>query len=85
MRARIIKIGNSQGVRIPKPLLEESGLNDEVEIVVEEDRLVISPVQDVRSGWIKAFQEMASRGDDALLDGDQDLPTVWEEEEWDWT
>lgn len=84
MRARIVKIGNSQGVRIPKPLLEESGLKDEVEIRVEENRLVISRVEGARSGWAEAFRTMAARGDDALLDGDRSTPTQWDEEEWEW-
>lgn len=32
MRTTIIAIGNSRGIRIPKPLLEESGLGNEVEL-----------------------------------------------------
>src|SRR5690349_9214637 len=41
MKARIVRIGNSQGIRIPKPLLEEAGLPDEVELEVEGDCLVV--------------------------------------------
>ena len=68
MRARIVKIGNSRGVRIPKPLIQETGLTGEVELVVGENRLVISPGQRPRSGWSEAFKAMAAAGDDALLD-----------------
>jgi antitoxin (DNA-binding transcriptional repressor) of toxin-antitoxin stability system/antitoxin component of MazEF toxin-antitoxin module len=41
MKARIVRIGNSQGIRIPKPLLEQTGLADEVELEVEGDCLVV--------------------------------------------
>ena len=68
MKARIVKIGNSRGIRIPKPLMQQTGLTGGVELVVEEDRIVISLVQRPRSGWAEAFKAMAAAGDDALLD-----------------
>ena len=70
MKTRIVPIGNSQGVRIPKPLLEQTGLRGEVEIEVDEDRLVISAVRAPRSGWSEAFRTMAAKGDDVLLDAE---------------
>ena len=84
MKSRIVKIGNSKGLRIPKPFLEQTGLGDEVEITVEDNRLVIAPVQPARAGWDAAFQEMSARGDDALLDSDVGPATEWDEEEWEW-
>jgi antitoxin MazE len=83
MKTRIVKIGNSRVVRLPKPLLEESGLGEEVELTVEGNRIVITPSDHPRSGWDKAFAVMAERGDDALLDPDLP-PTEWEETEWTW-
>jgi antitoxin MazE len=74
MKARIVKIGNSRGIRIPKPLIQETGLTGEVELVVGENRLVISPVQRPRSGWSEAFKAMAAAGDDALLDAEAVRP-----------
>jgi antitoxin MazE len=68
MKTRIVRVGNSQGVRIPKWLLEQTGLRGEVEISAEGDSLVIRPAHRPRAGWAAAFQEMARRGDDALLD-----------------
>lgn len=83
MRGRIVKIGNSRGIRIPKPLLEQTGLEEEVEIRVEDDHLVIGPREAgrARTGWSDAFKRMAAQGGDALLDGDAALPTEWEEED----
>ena len=84
MKARIVKIGNSRGIRIPKPLMEQTGLGEEVEIVVDENRLVIAPVDAIRSGWVDAFKKMSDRGDDELLDADKLPPTQWEGDEWEW-
>ncbi len=84
MKSKIVKIGNSQGIRIPKPLIAQVGIEGDVEISVEENRLVISPADHPRSGWSEAFQRMAKRGDDTLLNGDVLEASVWDEEEWEW-
>lgn len=84
MRTRIVKIGNSQGIRIPKPLIEETGLKGEVDLRVEDHSLVISRVRDVREGWDHAFQKMAERRDEALLDPEAPSLTSWDETEWEW-
>jgi antitoxin MazE len=83
MKTRIVPIGNSQGIRIPKLLLEQVGLSGEVEISAKGGSLVIQPAKRPRAGWAAAFQAMARRGDDALLD---DAPTLsgWDEGEWEW-
>jgi antitoxin MazE len=82
IRTKIIKIGNSQGVRIPKLLLEQSGLNSEVEIEVQGDHLTIRTASHLRDGWDKAFIAMAEQHDDVLLD-DVDA-TDWDQAEWEW-
>lgn len=84
MRAKIVKIGNSQGVRIPKPLIEEAGLSVEVELRVEDGAIVIEPYRMVREGWSEAFDSMAEAGEDRLLDGDQQAATTWDGEDWEW-
>jgi antitoxin MazE len=84
VKAHLIRIGNSQGVRIPKPLLEQTGLRDEVEIEVQADCLLIRAVGSPRAGWDEAFAAMARQGDDALLDGNELVTTRWDEEEWEW-
>lgn len=84
MKSRIVKIGNSQGIRIPKPLIEQTGLGEEVEIQVEGNRLVVGPAGRPRAGWGAAFQEMGRSGDDLLIQGDEQIPTEWEEAEWEW-
>jgi antitoxin MazE len=84
VKTRIVSIGNSQGIRIPKLLLEQTGLSGEVEISAEGQALLIQPARRPRAGWAAAFQEMARRGDDALLDGDAPNLSAWDEGEWEW-
>ncbi len=82
IKTRIIKIGNSQGIRIPKILLEQSGINSEVEIQVEGDKLTIRKAAKPRSGWDEAFSTMSAQQEDLLLD--QLTTTNWDRDEWEW-
>ncbi len=84
MRARVIKIGNSQGLRIPKPILEQTGIRDDVEIELESNQIIIRPVQKPREGWDQAFKKMAKNGDDELIINDKDISHSWDDEEWQW-
>lgn len=84
MRARIIKIGNSQGVRIPKLFLEQTGLSEEVEIEALDNQIIIRPISFPRQGWDEAFREMAENGDDRLLDSDLVGQTSWDDSDWQW-
>ena len=84
MKTRIVQIGNSQGVRIPKPLLEQASLRDEVELSVQGDALIIRPARTARAGWADAFREMSRRGDDGLLDGAPSGLSSWDEDQWEW-
>ncbi|MGA9998063.1 MAG: AbrB/MazE/SpoVT family DNA-binding domain-containing protein [Pyrinomonadaceae bacterium] len=79
-----MKIGNSQGVRIPKILLERSQLAEEVELEAEDNRIVIRSTRQPRQNWESAFRAMAERGDDKLLAGDALTQTRWDEDEWQW-
>ncbi|MBE9069661.1 AbrB/MazE/SpoVT family DNA-binding domain-containing protein [Leptolyngbya cf. ectocarpi LEGE 11479] len=82
IKTSIVKIGNSQGIRIPKLLLEQSGILGDVEIEVQDGCLVVRAVSHPRADWGEAFAAMAEHGDDALLDND--LATDWEIDEWEW-
>jgi antitoxin MazE len=84
MKSRIVRIGNSRGIRIPKPLLEQAGLSGDVEISVQDHSLVIRSARKPRAGWDEAFREMAQRVDDALLDDEVVSLSRWDEEEWEW-
>ncbi len=75
-------MGNSQGVLIPKPILAQLGLEDEVDMAVEDGALVIrKPEKRAREGWAEASQAVAAAGDDALVMGEfpnaDDMEMVW--------
>ena len=84
MKSAIIRIGNSQGLRIPKPILEQCGFKGEVELIVRDHDLVVRSAKTPRSGWDEAFGRMAEKGDDKLFDTDSMISTKWDEEEWEW-
>ena len=84
VKARIVKIGNSQGIRIPKLLLDQADLGEEVELELQGEQIVIRSAHRARRDWSDQFKAMAARGDDKLLDGDVMVSTAWDEEEWEW-
>ena len=84
LKTRIIKIGNSQGIRIPKMLLDQVGLGEDVELEAQHDRIVIRPARRPRDGWDEQFKAMAEHGDDQLLDGEALHLSTWDADEWTW-
>ena len=82
MKAHLIRIGNSKGIRIPKPIIEQCRLAGEVELEVIKDKLVIHSLHRPRKGWEKAFEKMAVSGDDKLLDAESTHP--WDQRDWEW-
>lgn len=81
MRANLARIGNSRGIRIPKPLLEASGIVDEVELGVEDGRLIVTPVPHPRAGWEEAFAAHPVPDDEVIGEGVRDR---FDDEEWSW-
>ena len=82
MRTRIVQIGNSRGIRLPKPLIEEAGLSDEVDLRIREGAIVITPAHAPRSGWAEAARVLRESEDDQLLD--PPTATRFDEGEWEW-
>ena len=91
-KTRIVRIGNSQGVRIPRNLLVQAGFTSdeggfvfgqEVELEVAREGILIRHARRSRSGWAEQLQQMAQHGDDALLDP-ASPSTNWDEREWLW-
>jgi len=67
MKASIIQIGNSKGLRLSKNILERYNIKDTVELILEKGRIILKPVEEPRKGWDKAFSLMHEKGDDKLL------------------
>lgn len=68
MRILIRRIRNSKGMIIPAAMLQQVGLEAEADVSVEDGALVVrAPAKPARSGWAEAGEEIARRGDDALV------------------
>ena len=82
MKVELVRIGNSRGIRIPKPIIEQCGFGETVELRVENNSVVIAPDRAPRQGWEDAFRAAGSAVKDELL-----LPTranEFDAEEWRW-
>ena len=76
MKLSVVRIGNSKGIRIPKPVLDQCGVTDTVDVKIEGNRIVLTPVPSKpRQGWAAAAKRMHEAGDDELL-----IPDVFEED-----
>ena len=81
-KTRIVQIGNSRGIRVPKVLLDHAQLPDDVELQAENGRLIVRAARGPRAGWAAAAKVMHARGDDQLLDAT--TANRFDEKEWRW-
>ncbi len=84
MKTKIIRIGNSRGIRIPKSLLHQCRIEGPVEVDVQGNQLVVRSVSRPRDGWDEAFRSMHHTGDDQLLDQTGSSTSRWDRDEWRW-
>ncbi|MGA2468134.1 MAG: AbrB/MazE/SpoVT family DNA-binding domain-containing protein [Thermodesulfobacteriota bacterium] len=84
LKTNVVRIGNSQGVRIPKTLLEQCHLQNEVELEPRDDYLILRSAKKPRTGWEAAFQAMAKQGDDKMIISDVLPENSWDKDEWEW-
>jgi antitoxin MazE len=82
VKTRLIRIGNSRGIRLPKAIISQAGLTEEVELGVRDGAVIIAPVAGPRRGWADAAANMRARDEDRLLD--PPIPTHFDEKEWKW-
>ncbi|MBM9548926.1 AbrB/MazE/SpoVT family DNA-binding domain-containing protein [Leptospira sp. 201903074] len=82
MKTSIVQIGNSKGIRIPKTVLAECHIEDEVDLQIEDNKITITPYKNKpRLGWEDQFKAMAERKEDQLLVPDSvDLDS----KDWEW-
>ena len=68
MTASVVQIGNSRGIRLPKNILRELNIRDEVEMTIHNDSLIIKNAErKPREGWNEAFSKMSKNKEDKLL------------------
>jgi antitoxin MazE len=81
MKSHLVRIGNSRGVRLPKALIEQAGLTEEVELRVEGRAIIIARAAAPRSGWAKAARDARQRREERLLES---ATPRFGDEEWKW-
>ena len=81
-KTRIVQIGKTRGIPVPKALLDRAQLPEEVQLEDEPGRLIVRGAKRRRAGWAAAARDMRARGDDYLLDVSR--PTWFKREKWDW-
>ncbi len=64
MRASLVKIGNSQGIRLPKAIIEQAGLTEELDLEVSGQSIIIRALKQPRDAWGKAAAECHQAGED---------------------
>ena len=78
MHIHLVKIGNSRGVRLPRAVIEEAGLEDAVELRVRKGVVTLTPVNATRAGWADAARACHQQGDDrALMTFANDFDSEW--------
>ena len=84
MKARVVRIGNSQGIRIPKTVIEECHLHGDVDLIIQNGQLVVRSAAKARANWGQAFEAMHRHGDDRLIDRETSGTTEWDRKDWTW-
>ena len=87
VKARLVRIGNSRGIRIPKVLLEQTGLTDDVTLRVSGNSIIVEATDDPRAGWDEAMQKAVAEHGNELSDEDREwldapLNAAFNEEAW---
>ncbi len=83
-RVRLVKMGKSKGIHLPRAFLDQAEMDEEVEVELQGGQVIIRLVPRPRRGWEKEFDGMTARGDDRLLDARFLSLTGWDEEKWVW-
>lgn len=73
MEAKLVRIGNSKGIRLPKTMLVQTGMTERIEIEARGHSIILKPIKEPRSGWEASFAKgghALSKEDRAWLDAD---------------
>lgn len=84
MKAQIVSIGNSQGIRIPKTLLEQSNLSGEVDLELCDSGIIIKKTKNPRENWEEAFKAMSENDDDEIPGDGLGIKSAFDKDHWRW-
>lgn len=91
LQARLVRIGNSRGVRLPKAVIEQAGLEDGIEMTVRDGEVILKSAKHPRAGWDAAFRKALAKLGPGALERErqewadwQNMPNDFDEKEWTW-
>ncbi len=84
MDLKIVQIGNSLGIRIPKAILEKCGFKKRVHMSLKGSNIVLEPLKSAREGWDEAFEKIDKKYPKEKLDWEFKGQNKWDEEGWEW-
>jgi antitoxin MazE len=84
-KTKVIQVGNSEGFRVPKNILNELLLakGDHVDMLIEDGKLIITPAKNPREGWSISASRLAENNDDALQIS-ENIENDFDDSEWEW-
>jgi len=79
MKVPIIRIGNSKGLRLSKEILERYNFQGAADLILEDNQVVIKPINEPRKDWDETFKRLGSDSEHLLI------PDVFDDEQFeDW-
>ncbi len=84
MISRLINIGNSKGVRIPKKLIKKYELGEEIEIKPINGGLLLCKKEGGRTNWDEQIKSAIAGGDLPEKDPFKNINNEWDNTEWTW-
>jgi len=82
MKARLVRIGGSRGLLLPRAFIEKAGIKDEVEVTLREGALVVKSTEHPRAGWEAAVNLLLERGEDHVI---EETPVLrFDDRAWKW-
>jgi antitoxin MazE len=84
MQTQLVPVGNSRGIRLPKAMLAQCGIEHSVDLKVTEQGILISPVRSSRQGWEDAVRAENKHGPNADMEALSALPNLFDDAEWTW-
>jgi antitoxin MazE len=84
MNLDLIDIGNSKGIRLPKPVIEACGIEKTMQLVIEDGKIIITPIKALRAGWNDAFKKPKTDKLDSVITEFSEISNDFDQNDWTW-
>ena len=84
MIVKVQRFGNSKGIILPKQIMAMCTIESRVSIRVEDNHIVIYPVNEARAGWEEQFKAAIGKGEKPEDDFSEGIENEFDKNEWTW-